>query len=160
MKSHNNIITPYQNIHQSGIDDMMQEIALEFDEEISSKPTHTTPLVPDAYWVTLMNEQVIGTIGIVMVKNEFAILKRMMLKRSFRGKAFGISQLLLQTVLDWCVQNNVNQIYLGTMHQFKAAQIFYEKNGFQRISETELPSTFLTNPLDAVFYQRKLDEFE
>ncbi len=62
MKNHNIIITSYQNIHQSGIDKMMQEIAAEFDEEISSKPTRTTPLVPDAYWVALMNERVIGTI--------------------------------------------------------------------------------------------------
>ena len=160
MQSSSIIITPYQNIHQSGIDEMMQEIALEFDEEISSKPTRTTPLVPDAYWIALINEQVIGTIGIVMVKNEFAILKRMMLKKSFRGKAFGIAQQLLQTALDWCAQNNLNQIYLGTMNQFKAAQIFYEKNGFQRVSETALPNNFLTNPLDSVFYQRKLDAFE
>ncbi len=70
MQSSSIIITPYQNIHQSSIDEMMQEIALEFDEEISSKRTHTAPLVPDAYWIALINEQVIGTIGIVMVKNE------------------------------------------------------------------------------------------
>ncbi len=160
MKSNNIIVTPYQNIHQDGIDEMMQEISKEFDKEISTKPTHTTPLVPDAYWVALNKKRVIGTIGVVMVKNEFTILKRMMLEKSFRGEACGISKLLLQTAISWCAQNNINEIFLGTMNQFKAAQMFYEKNGFRKVLRTELPEKFLANPLDTVFFQLKLDELE
>jgi len=151
-------IVSYQNFHQLDIDQMIKEIALEFDQPISSKPTDSTPLIPDKYWVALSNNEVIGTIGVVKIKTNFAVLKRMFLKKSFRGKIFGVSNLLLQTSINWCIENGIKQIYLGTMNQFKAAQIFYNKNGFKRISENELPHDFLHNPLDKVFFHRNLNK--
>jgi hypothetical protein len=38
------------------------------------------------------------------------------------------------------------------MDQFKAAQKFYEKNGFIKITENQLPKNFIHNPIDRVFY--------
>lgn len=151
-------IVTYNNIHQDGINQMMLEIAQEFDEIILSKPTDSTPLVPNAYWVVLNNDTVIGTIGVIPINEEFAILKRMMLKKEFRGSSFGISKSLLSTVINWCIANNISKIYLGTMHQFKAAQRFYEKNEFKKIKESELPITFIKNPLDSLFFQLNLNE--
>ena len=95
-------IVPYENVYQNDIDTMMNEIASEFDTLIVAKPTHETPIVPDNYWVAIHNEKVIGTVGIMVIKNGGAILKKMMLKKSFRGKELGISKLLLETVMSWC----------------------------------------------------------
>ncbi|GAA4884062.1 hypothetical protein GCM10023311_02990 [Flaviramulus aquimarinus] len=150
-------IVTYQNFHQSDIDQMIKEIALEFNQPISSKPTKSTPLIPNNYWVAINNNEVIGTIGVVKIKKEFAILKKMFLKKSFRGKIFGVSNSLLQTSFNWCIKNGIEQIYLGTMDQFIGAHKFYLKNGFQRISKNNLPDGFLSNPMDNVFFQRKLD---
>jgi len=150
-------IVPYKNVYQNDIDNMMNEIALEFDTQIVAKPTHETPIVPNNYWVAIHNETVIGTVGIMIIKNGVGILKKMMLKKSFRGKELGISKLLLETVMNWCEQNDISKIYLGTMHQFKAAQLFYEKNGFKRISQSELPKEFLKNPLDTVFFKQYIN---
>jgi len=145
-------IVTYEITHQNGIDEMMNEIALEFDEQIFPKATIETPIVPDKYWVAINNGKIVGTVGILVVENDFGVLKKMMLKKEFRGKEFGISKRLLETVIEWSEKNRIPKLYLGTMSQFKAAQSFYEKNGFKQISENELPNNFLNNPLDKVFF--------
>jgi len=150
-------IVSYKNVHQKGIDKMMNEIALEFDTEIIPNSTNETPIIPENYWVAINNGKIVGTVGVLVVKNDVGILKKMMLKREFRGKEFGISKKLLETVIDWCKKNSVSKLYLGTMSQFKAAQSFYKKNGFKQISENELPHNFLSNPLDKVFFTQNLN---
>jgi N-acetylglutamate synthase-like GNAT family acetyltransferase len=149
-------IIAYQNAHQSGIDTMMKAIALEFNDNISPKPSNNTPIVPDQYWVAINNNEIIGTVGVITLNKDFAILKRMMLKKKYRGKTLGISRSLLETVINWCENHNIKKLYLGTMTQFKAAQSFYSNNGFIRISEEQLPNNFLSNPLDTVFFVRDL----
>ncbi len=143
-------ISRYKEIHQTGIDRMMQEIATEFEEPLFSKSPVVISL-PKQYWVALHNREVIGTVALITT-GEIAILKKMMLKKAFRGTGFGVSQLLLKTSVDWCHANGFEKIYLGTMNQFKAAQQFYEKNGFVKITANELPQKFINNPIDDVFY--------
>lgn len=150
-------INLYNSIHQSGIDAMMLEISKEFGEQILSKPTSSTPIVPNTYWVALKNSQVVGTTGIITINGEAAVLKKMMLLKEFRGNKFGVSKLLLHTAISWCKENEITKIYLGTMNQFRAAQIFYEKNGFTKIKESELPIEFLKNPLDKIFFELTLN---
>ena len=152
-------IIPYNNTHQNGINKMMHDIALEFDENIFSKPTNVTPIIPDTYWVAIIDDEIIGTAGVLRVENNFAVLKNMMLKKERRGKAIGISKALLETVINWCENNQISKIYLGTMTQFKAAQLFYSNNGFKRISKHNLPEKFSNNPLDDVFFVKDITTF-
>ncbi|PIQ49942.1 MAG: GNAT family N-acetyltransferase [Cytophagales bacterium CG12_big_fil_rev_8_21_14_0_65_40_12] len=149
-------IVPYQPAHQVGIDAMMQEIAQEFIDPIMVKQTNGTAPIPDNYWVALHNGQVVETIALVNFKNEFGVLKRMMLKTEFRGAALGVSSLLLFTAIENAKKNSLEAIYLGTMTQFKAAQRFYQKHGFQQIGEEELPSDFPKYPIDKLFYKKKI----
>ncbi len=149
-------ILPYHEKDQAGIDIMMAEIAAEFTSPISPAVGKTIRKIPDKYWVACYGRQVVGTIGIIPVGKEFAILKSMMVKKAFRGKHFGISGSLMNTAINWCIENDLPQVYLGTMNQFTRAQQFYEKNGFERIARNNLPSAFLLNPLDKVFYRRSL----
>jgi RimJ/RimL family protein N-acetyltransferase len=72
----------------------------------------------------------------------------MFLHKNYRGQ--GIASSLLQTIIHWCVDNNVNAIYLGTMTQFERAQKFYENNHFERIDVGYLPSDFPVNPIDSI----------
>jgi len=149
-------IVTYKKTHQSGIDNMMHEIALEFDSEIFPKTTNETPIVPNKYWVAIDDEKVIGTVGVLVIDNDVGVLKKMMLKKEFRGKEFGVSKKLLKIVIEWCKENSISKLYLGTMNQFKAAQSFYKKNGFTKIPKSELPFNFLNNPLDNVFFVQEL----
>ncbi|MFT5619362.1 MAG: hypothetical protein ACI85I_002605 [Arenicella sp.] len=83
-------IIPYESTHQNGIDEMMCEIALEFKKQIFSKTIIETPIVPDNYWVAVNNDRVVGTVGILIIENNFGILKKMMLKKEFRAKEFSV----------------------------------------------------------------------
>lgn len=149
-------IIPCLPKYQGEIAKMLVEIALEFEETIFSKSTNRTATLPNPYWVALCKEEVVGTVGVLPINNHKAILKSMMVKKTFRGKQLGLSDLLLQTALNWCQINTINQVYLGTMTQFKAAQSFYLKNGFQRISIDKLPDDFINNPLDSLYFYRHL----
>ena len=149
-------ILSYNYTHQNGIDDLMNGIALEFSNNIFPKPTIDTPMIPDMYWVALNGNEVIGTIGILRFRNSFVVLKKMMLKKEWRSKSLGVSKALLETAIEWCEVHKISKIYLGTMSQFIAAQSFYINNGFIEISEYDLPSDFLKNPLDTVFFVRDL----
>lgn len=147
-------IVKYQKQHQTGIDELLRSISSEFENGIYTKETEQTPLVPDVYWVALINNDVIGTVGLSLVNN-YAILKRMFLKKEFRGENIGLSAKLLKTALIYCADNKISELYLGTMSQFKAAQRFYIKHGFHQILANDLPSAFMLNPLDDVFFKKE-----
>ncbi|MBC8051674.1 MAG: GNAT family N-acetyltransferase [Sphingobacteriaceae bacterium] len=153
-------IVPFQDHHQADIDVFMTMIANEFTDSIFSPQSKTikeVSLLPtDKYWVALIDGKVIGTIGLSTFQNNAIALKRMFLNEAFRGQ--GVSKTLLDTVVNFAIDNKVSSIYLGTMTQFKAAQKFYEKHGFKRIPQTALPIEFPVNPVDKIFYRRGLNK--
>ena len=141
----------YNKADQSEIDKMIDSIATEFKLPISIS-NKSNSLLLDKYWVALDGNEIIGTVGILSIEGEFSILKNMFVKKEYRGKDTRIASLLLNKVFDWCNSQSIDTIHLGTMSQFKAAHKFYEKNGFEKISINEIPSSFITNPIDDVFY--------
>lgn len=82
------------------------------------------------------------------------VLKSMFVDKAYRGQ--GISKMLLDHLIGWAIQNKYEQIYLGTMQQFVSGQRFYEKNGFKKCMQNELPADFNINPLDTLFYTKSL----
>jgi len=152
-------ITSFRAEHQNEINTMMESIALEFDEPIfttqSKKIAEASKSSNNKFWVATNGFKVVGTIGLIKLLNNNLALKSMFVDKVFRGQ--GISNLLLDTLINWTFHNNYNQIYLGTMTQFKAAQKFYEKKGFTKCNQTELPTDFVINKLDAIFYTKHLD---
>jgi N-acetylglutamate synthase-like GNAT family acetyltransferase len=147
-------ILPFQAEHQSDINAMMARIALEFEEPIftekSKKIIDVFSVPNNKFWVAIDGDKVVGTIGLVALMNENIVLKSMFVDKIYRGQ--GISNLLLDTVTNWAIQNEYKQIYLGTMKQFAAGQRFYEKNGFVKCNK----SAFSINPLDSLFYTKNL----
>ena len=136
----------------------MGSIALEFREPIfteNSKKIVDVYLMPNnKFWVAIDNDKVVGTIGIVKLTNKNIVLKSMFVDKMYRGQ--GISNLLLDTLINWAIQNKCKQVYLGTMTQFTAGQRFYEKNKFVKCNKTELPTDFTINTLDTIFYTKHL----
>jgi GNAT superfamily N-acetyltransferase len=145
----------YINTYQSEIDIMMNAITNEFGLPISNKGKSTTTKL-DAYWVAFYNNELVGTIGVLKIDNTCSVLKNMFVQKDYRGRDYGIAQALLKTVYDWCNNEGINFLCLGTMRQFKAAHKFYEKNGFMSINSDKLPSDFIRNPVDTVFYVKHL----
>ena len=152
-------IVPLNPSHQEDISRFMTTIATEFTEPITTvetkKITDLALLPTDKYWVATAEGKAVGTVGLTTIANHTIVLKRVFLAKEYRGQ--GVATALLDTVLDWANNQCIKRIYLGTMAQFKAAQKFYEKNGFTKISGQDLPIDFPRFHLDSVFYQKILE---
>jgi N-acetylglutamate synthase-like GNAT family acetyltransferase len=153
-----NKIRLYKKTDQAEIDKMIDSIATEFELPISN-PNKANITLLDKYWISLCNNEITGTIGILKIDGKSSILKKLFVKREYRGKESKTASLLLNKVFDWCNLQSIDTIYLGTMSQFKAAHKFYEKNGFERISINKLPSSFVTNPIDDIFYKKRIEKY-
>ena len=105
------------------------------------------------FWLALNEQQeVIGTIGLKDIGNNYLALRKMFVKKDFRGKDKNVSLSLLNTAKDWSHKNNINKIFLGTTDAFLAAHRFYETNNFKRIQREELPESFPIMKVDSIFY--------
>jgi N-acetylglutamate synthase-like GNAT family acetyltransferase len=148
-------IIQYGTERQEDIESLVDEISREFDESITPSNSSYKKNI-DQLWLADKDDSLVGTIGLIRLKNNNAILKSMFVKTGFRGKSKGVSTLLLQTAFNWSKDEKIERLFLGTMTQFKAAQNFYAKNGFVRIDRKQLPSDFIDNPFDSRFYRRDL----
>ena len=150
-------IVEYQPEFQSRINEMMVRIQEEFAEKITSRHstviTEVYNLPGQKYWVAFCGEKVIGTIGLVLYGDNNAVVKRMMVDPGYRGNRFPTAKIMLDIAFKWGREHEVKRIYLGTMHQFIAAQKFYLKNNFVGIKIEELPSDYTVNPMDTLFYK-------
>ncbi|MHC1746502.1 MAG: GNAT family N-acetyltransferase [Negativicutes bacterium] len=106
------------------------------------------------FWVAMnAKNQIIGTIALIDIGNQQGALRKMFVKKNYRGRTYNVANLLLQKLVGWAQQRNMNEIYLGTTGKFLAAHRFYEKNGFLQIDKNALPNTFPIMKVDTKFYQ-------
>ena len=148
-------ITDFCPEHQSGIDALLSGIQNEYPEQIYGpgiqKMIDVAFMPGRKYRVALSDGVVIGSIGVVLLSSHNACLKSMLLHKDYRGS--GIADQLLYIAIEYCRVNQVGNIFLGTMIQFRAAQYFYKKHGFTEITEDGLPADFMKNPVDKVFFK-------
>lgn len=107
------------------------------------------------FWVATINKDVVGTIAILRI-NDIGVIRKMFVKKEFRGKNIGVAKCLIDTLINYCYKNNLQSLYLGTIDKYKAAKRFYEKNKFIKIDKNLLPSDFPVMLVDNIFYKRTL----
>ena len=108
------------------------------------------------FWYAVDNNgTVIGSIGLKKLDMCSAEIKKFFVDQRYRGK--GVAQKLLKTLLKSAAKHQFNDLYLGTVDIFKAAIRFYEKNGFSRIPEHQLPQGFIKCPVDTVFFKGSIE---
>lgn len=105
------------------------------------------------FWGAFHNGELVGTIALLNIGHHSGAIRKMFVKKEFRGKEFGIAQALLDTLFGFCADHRIHHLYLGTVDALKAAQRFYEKNGFSRIAMEDLPSWFPRMAVDTIFYE-------
>ena len=109
------------------------------------------------FWVALAGQQVVGTIALLDIGHGQAALRKMFVRRAFRGSQSGVARRLLEAVLEWSREKALREIFLGTTPKFFAAHRFYEKNGFSEIAESDLPASFPIMAVDKKFYRLAID---
>jgi N-acetylglutamate synthase-like GNAT family acetyltransferase len=154
-------IAPYANRYQSGIVELILPIQQsEFGLPITIDAQPDLLDIPGFYqkgngnfWVALYGMTVIGTISLLDIENNQGALRKMFVKKQFRGLKFKVALSLLKVLLKWCQDHKVHEIYLGTTPKFLAAHRFYEKCGFKEITKTDLPASFPVMSVDKKFYK-------
>lgn len=158
------IILPFSAAYQQQVIDLILPIQqIEFGVPVTINDQPDLLQIPSFYqqqrgnfWIALINEQVVGSIGLIDIGHQAAAIRKMFVRADYRGSEFGLGLALLNTAVDWCVQQEIQRLYLGTVEQLKAAQRFYEKNGFERIPADQLPDYFPRMPVDTEFFKRTL----
>ncbi|WP_407428467.1 GNAT family N-acetyltransferase [Arcticibacter sp.] len=108
------------------------------------------------FWGAFVNEELIGTIGLINTGHDAGCIRKMFVKRDFRGKEWRTAQKLLDVLLLFCRDRDINTVQLGTVEQLKAAHRFYERNGFESIAKEDLPVYFPLMSTDTTFFQLHL----
>ena|ERR1700761_3285526 len=104
------------------------------------------------FWGAIKDNELIGTIALIDVGHATGVIRKMFVKKEFRGKALSIAQQLIATLLDHARSRGLSDLYLGTVDKMKAAHRFYERNGFYEIGIDHLPGYFPRMPSDNIFY--------
>lgn len=111
------------------------------------------------FWCALHEDEVVGTIGLLDLGHRAAALRKMFVKKEFRGgPGASIAQRLLSNAEAWCLEKRIDEIILGTIDSYAAARRFYERNSFQQIQVQELPSYFPKMKIDNTFYRKVLSK--
>jgi GNAT superfamily N-acetyltransferase len=110
------------------------------------------------FWAALSDEAVVGTIALIAIGNGKGVIRKMFVRKDFRGKEQGIAQDLLGNLILYCKTENITDLYLGTVDILQAAMRFYERNGFVKVRKQDLPSVFPLMSADNVFYHLKIDK--
>ncbi|HET9434215.1 MAG TPA: GNAT family N-acetyltransferase, partial [Chitinophagaceae bacterium] len=154
-------IEVYTGIDKNDVADLILSIqTAEFSIPITLALQPDLNAIPEFYqtnngnfWIAKIDDEIIGTISLLDIGNRQGALRKMFVRKNYRGKEFGVGQKLLTTLLEWSRHKGITEIFLGTTEKFTAAQRFYEKNGFKEIQKKELPETFPVMEVDIKFYR-------
>jgi len=108
------------------------------------------------FWGAFLGEELVGTIALISCGHHTGCIRKMFVKKEYRGKEFGTAQQLLEVLLQYSRDKQIIHLYLGTVHQLKAAHRFYERNDFSTIDVNDLPTYFPLMKTDNMFYQLHL----
>jgi putative acetyltransferase len=108
------------------------------------------------FWVAKSGEEVVGTIALIDCGENVGTIRKMFVKKEFRGKEYGIAQRLLDILEHSARENNIENLYLGTLERLQAAIRFYERNGFTLIDKQNLPTVFPLMPVDTHFFKKEI----
>ncbi|MDO6432539.1 GNAT family N-acetyltransferase [Flavitalea sp. BT771] len=108
------------------------------------------------FWGAFSEGQLVGTIALIAIGHRAGAIRKMFVRKEFRGKGSGIAQRLFETLVEYCGEHGISELYLGTVSVLQAAHRFYERNGFHRLEKKELPGYFPLMPADDIFYHLHL----
>ena len=108
------------------------------------------------FWGAFQDGELIGTIAMINAGHHTGVIRKMFVRKEFRGKEKSIAQKLIETLIAFSKTRGITDLYLGTVDKMKAAHRFYERNGFSRIDETRLPPWFPRMAADNTFYHLTL----
>jgi putative acetyltransferase len=99
---------------------------------------------------------VIGTIALLKISNSDYAIRKMFVKKEYRGKDYKIAQQLLEQSLFALKSKSAHKVYLGTIDKYQAAIRFYSRNDFNQIDQKQLPDYFPRMKVDNIFFYKDI----
>ncbi|MBF7093326.1 GNAT family N-acetyltransferase [Flavobacterium sp. ALJ2] len=161
----NIVIVPIENNHSEAVVDLILNIQQkEFNVPITLEDQPDLLQINDFYhkkggcfWGAFIDGKLVGTIALVKYGDKEGAIRKMFVKKEYRGKELFIAQQLLDTLITFSKKNGLLDLYLGTILILEAALRFYERNNFVRIEKGTLPDAFPIMGADNVFCHLKLN---
>ncbi|RFS14700.1 bifunctional helix-turn-helix transcriptional regulator/GNAT family N-acetyltransferase [Emticicia sp. C21] len=95
-------------------------------------------------WVALnKSDELVGTIGLERLNDKQSVLRKMFIKKEYRGKPFGLAQKLFEILVKEAKHQEFKEILLDTPLVTHAAHRFYERNGFELITNNLVPDNYI-----------------
>jgi len=154
-------IIPFSDHDTDSIVTLITTIQInEFGVQTSAEEQPDLLTIPDFYqqgvgnfWLAFEGDELVGTLALLDTGDGVCALRKMFVKKEYRGKEYGIAAALMQTLLDWSQDKGVREVYLGTVDVYHAAHRFYEKNGFVEIPKAQLPERVPVMSVDVKYYR-------
>lgn len=108
------------------------------------------------FWIARDDKKLIGTIGIMPYSTDIAILKKFFVYEDYQGEPYHIGRTLYTELLAFAKERAYRTILLDTPRNTERAHKFYEKAGFQKINEEDLPIRFDHPYKDSDFFLLEL----
>jgi N-acetylglutamate synthase-like GNAT family acetyltransferase len=112
------------------------------------------------FWVAADGAEIVGSIALIDVGGNIGVVRKMFVHPDFRGKGHGVASRLFETLRAYATAHKFSDLYLGTTDAFLAAHRFYEKHGFDMISDSQLPQAFPRMEIDTRFYRLLLNSYD
>lgn len=90
-----------------------------------------------AFWVVRTGGRIVGSVGVERLDAGSAELHRLYLDADLRGR--GVGRALVEAVLGWCRGTGIGHLVLWSDTRFDRAHVLYQRMGFRRTGERELP---------------------
>lgn len=91
------------------------------------------------FWVAKENGRVAGSIGLMNGGEGVGILKKFFVYEEFRGSPHHLGQRLYAQLLSFAQEHGFRKLILDTPRNTGRAHRFYEKAGFVKLREEDLP---------------------
>lgn len=162
----NIIIKPLNNTYSDQLIDLILTIQqkefnvpITIEDQPDLKEIESFYMEPGGnFWGAFIDGELVGSIALVKFDERAGAVRKMFVKKEFRGKELNIAQELLEVLISFCRENGIDAIYLGTVNILKAAMRFYERNHFLQVEKEDLPARFPLMNSDNIFYCLNLNQ--
>lgn len=103
------------------------------------------------FWVAVDNGQVVGTIALMRIDDNWSVLKKFFVRADYRSQKVGLA--LYATLLEFAKENGVRHIILDTPSVATKSHSFYERAGFRRIGKEDLQVQYSYPDRHSILYQ-------
>ncbi|MGY5451116.1 GNAT family N-acetyltransferase [Agarivorans sp. MS3-6] len=138
------LIIPIEAVHDRAVCELIEQGGLEFgavgegfgpsDAEVKAMSQHYT-LPGSAYWVAMLDQQVVGCGGIAPFDQASATCELRKLFVAPRHRGLGIGKAMTEHCLKAAKQMSYQQCYLDTLSTMKAAISLYQALGFDHLDK-------------------------